>query len=190
MKKNFLILATLGLILSGAHLNSQTKNTKSESVKYKKSWLIYGPKSSAKVKDLFFTKTGFKLPQTVGSINSIAGYTSFEPIEGAGNIYTWDFTNGFQISVISETGGKPGSSDLISLVSFNFGGLNSLELGNGIILHKSTLFGIQKIYANKLVKYKNSAAYKMNDGNIYVSFYFNTKNILTSLSISNYDLEI
>ncbi|MDR1877186.1 MAG: hypothetical protein LBQ84_06135 [Flavobacteriaceae bacterium] len=192
MKKIFLLLSALFLVTGISELSAQNTTTKKSTTNYKKNPLIYGPKSAAKIKDLFFTRTGFKLPQTISSINGIAGYTDFEPIEGAGNIYTWDFTNGFQISAISKSEGTAGANDKISLVSFNYGGLNTLELGNTISLNKSTLSSIQKLYPNKLTKFKNSKTptYKINTGSVYATFYFNEKSILTSLSISTYDLEI
>ncbi len=193
MKRVLLLLLSLIFLGITYELPAQNKSTTQQSSgKYKKPPLIYGPKSAAKIKDLFFTKTGFKLPGTISSINTIAGYTSFEPIQGAGNIYTWDFTNGFQISAISSAGGTAGASDEISLVSFNYGNLNSLELGNTITLHKSTLSSIQKLYPGKLVKFKNAKTptYKINSGSIYATFYFNENNILTSFTISSYDLEI
>ncbi len=189
-----LLLPLLIIFLGGVHeFSAQSKvPAKESSVKYKKPPLIYGPKSAAKIKNLFFTGTGFKLPETVSSINTIAGYTSFEPIEGAGNIYTWDFTNGFQISAISDAGGTAGATDKIALVSFNHGNLNSVELGNTITLRKSTLSSIQKLYPNKLVKFKTAKlpTYKMNTGSVYATFYFDENNLLTSFSISDYDLEI
>ncbi|MDR2123328.1 MAG: hypothetical protein LBP34_09435 [Flavobacteriaceae bacterium] len=192
MKKVILLFLTVFLLSGTIKLPAQNTEAKEKNNTYRKPPLIYGPKSAAKIKDLFFTKTGFKLPKEISSINTIAEYTGLESIEGAGNIYTWDFTNGFQISAISEAEGTIGSHDKISLVSFNYGNLNSLELGNTISLHKSTLFSIQKLYPGKLKRFKNSKTptYKINAGSVYTTFYFNEQNILISLSISNYDMEI
>lgn len=194
MKNKLLWLASIIIIGNGCTLQAQNKkiNNQEKITKYKKGHLAYGPKSAAKIKELFFSNSQFKLPATISVINSIAGYTSFESIKGAGNVYTWDFTNGFQISAISEAGGMAGGNDKIALVSFNYGNLNSLELGNTISLHKSTLASIQKLYPGKLVKFKTAKTptYKMEHKSLYTTFYFNAKNVLTSLSISNYDLEI
>ncbi|PQL91594.1 hypothetical protein [Apibacter adventoris] len=188
-----LLIIVIAIINIGMFQAQNKKTTQQEkSSQYKKKPLIYGPKSAAKIKELFFLNSQFKLPATISAINSIAGYTSSESIEGAGNIYTWDFTNGFQISAISESGGTVGGNDNIVLVSFNYGNTNSLELGNSISIHKSTLASIQKLYPGKLIKYKSSKipTYKMENQSKYITFYFNEKNILTSLSISKYDLEI
>lgn len=188
-----LLIIVIAIINIGMFQAQNKKTTQQEkSSQYKKKPLIYGPKSAAKIKELFFLNSQFKLPATISAINSISGYTSSESIEGAGNIYTWDFTNGFQISAISESGGTVGGNDNIVLVSFNYGNTNYLELGNSISIHKSTLASIQKLYPGKLIKYKSSKipTYKMENQSKYITFYFNEKNILTSLSISKYDLEI
>jgi hypothetical protein len=191
MKKNVFIF-TLLIVLNTGELFSQNKSSKEiTSNKLKKKDLIFGPKSAAKIKDLFFSNKEFKLPQKIRSINSIANYTGVQPIDGSGSTYIWDFTNGFQLSAISEGGGSIGGNDKISLVSFNYGGLNSLELSNSIILHKSTLSSIEKIYTKRLIKFKNTKlpTYKIISDKFYATFYFNEKNILISLTISNYDLE-
>lgn len=190
LRLSIIVIAIINIGMFQAQNKKTTQQEKSS--QYKKKTLIYGPKSAAKIKELFFLNSQFKLPATISAINSIAGYTSSESIEGAGNIYTWDFTNGFQISAISESGGTVGGNDNIVLVSFNYGNTNSLELGNSISIHKSTLASIQKLYPGKLIKYKSSKipTYKMENQSKYITFYFNEKNILTSLSISKYDLEI
>lgn len=189
--KKIVFVFTLLMILNSGELFSQNKTNRITTTKLKKKSLILGPKSAAKIKELFFTAKGFTLPQKIEAINTIATYTDAEPIEGSGNIYTWDFTNGFQISAISEGGGRLGSKDKISLVSFNYGGINSVELSNSIVLHQSSLNSIEKIYAKRLIKFKNTKqpTYKVVSDKIYTTFYFNEKNILISLSISNYDLE-
>lgn len=190
LRLSIIVIAIINIGMFQAQNKKTTQQEKSS--QYKKKPLIYGPKTAAKIKELFFLNSQFKLPATISAINSIAGYTSSESIEGAGNIYTWDFTNGFQISAISESGGTVGGNDNIVLVSFNYGNTNSLELGNSISIHKSTLASIQKLYPGKLIKYKSSKipTYKMENQSKYITFYFNEKNILTSLSISKYDLEI
>lgn len=190
LRLSIIVIAIINIGIFQAQNKKTTQQEKS--FQYKKKPLIYGPKTAAKIKELFFLNTQFKLPATISAINIISGYTSFESIEGAGNIYTWDFTNGFQISAISESGGTVGGNDNIVLVSFNYGNTNSLELGNSVSIHKSTLASIQKLYPGKLIKYKSSKipTYKMENQSKYITFYFNEKNILTSLSISKYDLEI
>lgn len=190
LRLSIIVIAIINIGMFQAQNKKTTQQEKSS--QYKKKPLIYGPKSAAKIKELFFLNSQFKLPATISAINIIAGYTSSESIEGAGNIYTWDFTNGFQISAISESGGTVGGNDNIVLVSFNYGNTNYLELGNSISIHKSTLASIQKLYPGKLIKYKSSKipTYKMENQSKYITFYFNEKNILTSLSISKYDLEI
>lgn len=190
MKHLLIVLITVIYSISINSINAQKIANQSPTVK--RPALIYGPISKGKIKDLFFTKDGFKLPKKISEINTIARYTSFESINGAGNIYTWDFTNGFQISSISEPEGKAGNEDKILLVSFNYGGINAFELFDGITLHKSTLAEIQKNYSNRLIKFKTSElpTYKLKTNSVYATFYFNKDNVLTSLSLSNYDLEI
>jgi len=186
MKRLFFVC--LAVLWMGS-FSAQTTKTSSNKTKT----LIYGPISASKVKTLFFTKTGFQLPPKIASINTIARYTSYES-SGSGNIYTWDFSNSFQISSITDalTEGKPDNNEEIILVNFNYGSVNYLELGNSIILNKSTVSSIQKLYPNQLVKFKKAdlPTYKIKSGAVYATFFFNEKNILTSFSIANYDLEL
>ncbi len=191
MRKVFCIIILLLTIGSNTFFSQNKSNSQSTSSNQKKKSLIFGPKSAGKIKDLFFTNKGFKLPGKILSINSIATYTEVNSIEGSGNVYFWDFTNSFQISAISEGEGERGNNDKISLVSFNYGGIGSIELANTIILNKSTLNSIEKQYPKRLIKFNNSnlPTYKIKDGKIFATFYFNEKNILISLSISDYDLE-
>lgn len=189
--RNFFSFLIVVLLLG--NFSAQTQKTTSAGGKIQTKSLIYGPISASKIKTLFFTKTGFQLPPKVASINTIARYTGYES-SGAGNIYTWDFSNGFQISVITDAiaDGKPNNDEVISLVNFNYGSLNYLELGNSIILNKSTLSSIQKLYPNQLVKFKKAQlpTYKMKTGSAYATFFFNEKNVITSFSIANYDLDL
>lgn len=190
--KKIIFISTLLIVLSTGKLFSQNKYSREITAnKHKKKDLTFGPKSAAKIKDLFFSNKEFKLPQKIRSINSIANYTGVKPIDGSGSTYIWDFTNGFQLSAISEGGGITGSNDKVSLVSFNYGGVNSIELSNSIILHKSTISSLEKVYTKRLIKFKNTKlpTYKIISDKFYATFYFNEKNILISLTISNYDLE-